>query len=153
MPTVTVKLMRLRQAPRKVRLLVDLIRGKHVKVAEAQLMAVPKRAALPVAKLLKSAEVAAGDHGLNVEHLWVATATVDQGSALKRRMINSRGRGSMVKKFFSHITLTVSDNAPKGRPDALKAKTKTEARRTKPSPETKSVEEASTEVSAPVASE
>lgn len=115
MAAVTVTLMRLRQAPRKVRLVVDLVRGKKVADAEAQLMALPKRAAGPVAKLLKSAEAAAKDRGLTTSNLWIQGAFCDQGAALKRRQLNSRGRASMIKKFYSHVTLTVSDDAPKGR--------------------------------------
>lgn len=131
MSAVTVKLMRLRQAPRKVRLVVDLIRGTRVRDAEAQLMALPKRAALPVAKLLKSAETAAKEQGLDTNALWISTAFCDQGSALKRRQINSRGRASMVKKFYSHITLTVTDVTPKGRAGATKKSMKSEVRNPK----------------------
>lgn len=128
MSAVTVKLMRLRQAPRKVRLVVDLIRGTRVRDAEAQLMALPKRAALPVAKLLKSAETAAKEQGLDTNALWITAAFCDQGSALKRRQINSRGRASMVKKFYSHITLTVTDDALKGRKSAkVKKNAKTQS--------------------------
>lgn len=115
MAAITVKLMRLRQAPRKVRLVIDLVRGQRLAVARAQLAALPKRAAQPVNKLLASAENAATARGLDNNALWIKTVTCDQGAALKRRRLNSRGRSSLVKKFYSHVTLTVSDDKQKGK--------------------------------------
>lgn len=122
MTTVTVKLNRLRMAPRKVRLVIDLVRGLKVAAAKAQLAALPNRAAQAVAKLLKSAEAAAKDRGLATESLWISRVVCDQGPALKRRQISSRGRASLIKKFYSHVTLSVSDEAPKGRAQRRQSK-------------------------------
>ena len=111
MSVVTVKIQRLRQAPRKVRLIIDLVRGLRVAQARQQLAVLSKRAALPVNKLLASAAAAAKSQGLDGDALWIKTVSCDQGTALKRRRLNSRGRASLVKKFYSHVTLTVSDEA------------------------------------------
>ena len=113
MASVTVRLSNLRQATRKVRLVTDLIRGQETKQALAQLAVLPKRAALPVAKLMKSGVAAAKQQGLADDQLWVREIRTDQGPALKRRLINSRGRSSLMKKFTTHITLTLSEDSSK----------------------------------------
>lgn len=116
MAEITVKLRFLRQAPRKVRLITDLIRGRQVQDALIQLSVMEQRAANPVRKLLLSGIAAARTQGLDQDALKIVTILADQGPALKRRLINSRGRASMVKKFMSHVTLTLSDKQPgKGR--------------------------------------
>ncbi len=114
MAHVTVRLHFLRQATRKVRLVTDLIRGRAADLAINQLAFLPKRAALPVAKLLKSGVAAAKERGLG-DDLWISQVLTDQGPALKRRLINSRGRSSQLKKFTTHIVLTLSDVKQKTR--------------------------------------
>lgn len=109
MAEVTVKLRYLRQAPRKVRFVIDVIRGYQAAAALDQLRVMPQTAAHPVRKLLVSALAAARGQGLNEETLKITRLSCDQGSALKRRRLNSRGRASLVKKFTSHITLTLAD--------------------------------------------
>lgn len=109
MADVTVKLNHFRQAPRKIRLVIDLIRGSKVEAALNSLAVLPKRAALPIRKLLQSAVAAAKSRDLTLTDLRISSATCDQGPALKRRRINARGRSSQVKKFLSHVTLTISD--------------------------------------------
>lgn len=110
MARVTVRLRYLRSAPRKVRLITDLIRGAIAQAALTQLAVVPKRAAQPVRKLLVAGLAAARDKGLKDTDIWIEAVRTDQGPALKRRRLNSRGRASQVKKFTTHITLTLSDN-------------------------------------------
>ena len=73
-----------RQAPRKVRLVTDLIKGKKVEAAQAELSFLPKRAALPILKLLNSAIAnAEKDGGANKENLFIKNILVDKGHSLE----------------------------------------------------------------------
>lgn len=96
-----------RQSPRKVRLVVDVIRGKSVEEALGALRFVEKRAADPVAKVLKSAVANAKEAGLDVQKLKVTHVSVDKGVTLKRFMPRARGSASRINKRSSHITVTV----------------------------------------------
>ena len=111
------KLRYLRITPRKVRVVADLIRGKNVNQALAQLAFVEKRAAEPVAKLLRSAvanaEQHAKDKALDVDALHVKELMVDQGPSLRRYMPRAMGRAFKVLKKTSHISLTITDEKPK----------------------------------------
>ena len=111
------KLRYLRITPRKVRVVADLIRGKNVNQALAQLAYVEKRAAEPVAKLLRSAvanaEQANKDQSLDVDRLLVKQLMVDQGPSLRRYMPRAMGRAFKVLKKTSHVSLTISDENPK----------------------------------------
>ena len=115
----TAKLRYLRITPRKVRVVADLIRGQNVNQALAQLAYVEKRAAEPVAKLLRSAvanaEQAAKDQSLDVDRLLVKELMVDQGPSLRRYMPRAMGRAFKILKKTSHISLTISDETPKKR--------------------------------------
>ena len=106
----------LRITPRKVRVVADLIRGKKVGAALAQLAYVEKRAAEPLAKLLRSAvanaEQASKDKSLDVDTLRVKELMVDQGPSLRRFMPRAMGRAFKVLKKTSHISLTISDEKP-----------------------------------------
>ena len=110
----TATLRYLRITPRKVRVVADLIRGKNVSAALAQLAFVEKRAAEPVAKLLRSAvanaEVASKNQ-VDVDQLRVKSLMVDQGPSLRRYMPRAMGRAFKILKKTSHIALTVSDEA------------------------------------------
>ena len=110
----TATLRYLRITPRKVRAVADLIRGKNVSAALAQLAFVEKRAAEPVAKLLRSAvanaEVASKNQ-VDVDRLRVKSLMVDQGPSLRRFMPRAMGRAFKVLKKTSHIALTISDEA------------------------------------------
>lgn len=96
-----------RQSPRKVRLVADLIKGKRVSEAFTQLKNLPKRAALPIEKLLASAVANAKVAGINTEDLNVLNVTVDEGIVLKRSMPRARGSASRINKRTSHIMLTL----------------------------------------------
>jgi large subunit ribosomal protein L22 len=115
----TASLRYLRITPRKVRVVADLIRGKNVNQALAQLAYVEKRAAEPLAKLLRSAvanaEQAAKDQSLDVDRLLVKELMVDQGPSLRRFMPRAMGRAFKILKKTSHISLTISDETPKKR--------------------------------------
>jgi len=112
----TASLRYLRITPRKVRVVADLIRGKNVSQALAQLEYVEKRAAEPLAKLLRSA-VANADQAskgqLDVDTLHVKELMVDQGPSLRRYMPRAMGRAFKILKKTSHISLTISDEKPK----------------------------------------
>lgn len=99
-----------RIAPRKVRLVVDLIRGKQVGEAVAILRHTPKAASLVVEKVLKSA-VANAEHNydLDINSLVVSEVFVDEGPTLKRFRPRAQGRASAINKRTSHITLVVSE--------------------------------------------
>lgn len=104
--SVKVHLRNLRTAPRKVRLVVDLIRGLQVEEAMEQLRYMPKRAAVPVMKLLESAIAAAqNDHKLNKEDLFISKVTVDDGATLKRSMPHAMGRAFPILKRTSSVTI------------------------------------------------
>ncbi|MFO7172000.1 MAG: 50S ribosomal protein L22 [Bacillota bacterium] len=104
----------IRIAPRKCRVVIDLIRGKSVKEAETILRFVPKRAAKPILKVLKSA-VANAEHNYNMnpENLVVAKAYVDQGPTLKRWHPRMRGQAFPILKRTSHITVVVAEKEGK----------------------------------------
>ncbi|MCE5235302.1 MAG: 50S ribosomal protein L22 [Clostridiaceae bacterium] len=95
-----------RISSRKVKIVVDLIRGKSVKEAEAILMFTPKAASEPVAKLLKSAVANAENNlDLSADTLYVAEAFANQGPTLKRFTPRAQGRATPIRKRSSHITI------------------------------------------------
>jgi large subunit ribosomal protein L22 len=99
-----------RIAPRKVRLVVDLIRGKAVGEAIAILRHTPKTASPVVEKLLKSA-IANAEHNydMDVNNLYIEKVFVDEGATLKRFRPRAQGRASAINKRTSHITIVVSE--------------------------------------------
>jgi large subunit ribosomal protein L22 len=104
-----------RIAPRKVRLVVDLIRGKRVGEALAILKHTPKAASPIVEKVLNSAIANAGhNYNMDVENLVVSKAFVDQGPTLKRFRPRAQGRAFRIHKRTSHITIVVSDEKKEG---------------------------------------
>jgi len=99
-----------RIAPRKVRLVVDLIRGKSIGEAYSILKNTPKRSSLVVEKLLKSA-VANAEHNyqLEQENLIVKEVFVGEGKTMKRMQPHAQGRAFQILKRTSHIYLTVAE--------------------------------------------
>ncbi|GBG55992.1 50S ribosomal protein L22 [bacterium BFN5] len=99
-----------RIAPRKVRIVMDLIRGKNIGEALAILKYTPKVGAEVIEKVLKSA-VANAEHNndMNVDKLYVAAAYVDQGPTLKRIHPRSRGQAFKILKRSSHVTVVVKE--------------------------------------------
>ncbi len=96
-----------RISSRKVRIVIDLIRGKQVSEALAILKFTPKSASPVVEKLLKSAIANAEYKGLNKDDLYVAEVYADQGPTLKRMMPRAKGSGAMILKRSSHITVVL----------------------------------------------
>lgn len=104
----------LRMAPRKVRLVADAIRGKRVPEAEIALRFLARRAAEPMAKLLKAA-VADAKENFQVtqpEALVVSRIMVDGGPTLKRSRPRAMGRAFAIRKHTSHVTLILESREP-----------------------------------------
>ncbi|OIO55413.1 MAG: 50S ribosomal protein L22 [Alphaproteobacteria bacterium CG_4_10_14_0_2_um_filter_63_37] len=100
----------IRMSPTKIRPVADLVRGKKVDVALAELAHNPKTAARIIRKVLLSAMANAENNlGLDVDRLMVSTIAIDQGPTLKRFMARARGRGSRILKRTSHITVAVAE--------------------------------------------
>ncbi len=102
-----------RQAPRKVRLVAGLIRGKNVEVAMAQLDFLAKRGASPIKKLLLSAVANAKQKGIEKENLFIKELMVDKGVTMKRMMPAAMGTGHRINKRTSHITLVLAEKVEK----------------------------------------
>jgi len=114
---IKVKLSNFRTSPRKVRQLIDLVRGKNVKEAQAILLFTVNKSSPVVLKLLNSA-VAGVTHDLHLDEssLFISKITVDEGPKLKRWHPMSRGRAYPIIKRSSHIALTLSDKRAKQTP-------------------------------------
>ena len=100
----------LRIAPRKARLVIDLIRGKSVVEADKILANINKEAARMSRKVLVSAVANAENNmGLKKESLFVKEAIVNEGQTMKRMKFGSRGHVDPIKKRTSHIRIVVSE--------------------------------------------
>lgn len=111
METSTAKLSNYRQAPRKVRIVADLIRGKGAQHAINLLSVLPKRAGEPMMKLVQSAVANAKD--VSAADLYISSIQVNGGIVFKRMMPRARGRGAQILKRTSHITLALSKKVAK----------------------------------------
>ena len=99
-----------RISPRKVKIVLDLIRGKDVETAMAILKYTPKSACEYLEKLLKSAVAnAENNYGMNKEDLIVSECFVCPGPILKRIMPRAQGRAFRINKRTSSVTLVVSE--------------------------------------------
>ena len=99
-----------RIAPRKVRVVMNLIRGKNVAEAFAILKFTPKVGAEAIEKVLRSAVAnAENNFDMDVDKLYVSTCFVDQGPTLKRIHPRSRGQAFKILKRTSHITVAVDE--------------------------------------------
>lgn len=108
----TARLRSLRMSPRKVRLLIDAIRGKKIADALTFLRFSKKDAARPVLKLLESAAANADhNHAILKETLVVKEAFADGGPTLHRSMPRAFGRASEIRKRTSHITIVLEGDA------------------------------------------
>lgn len=117
-----------RVAPRKARLVVDLIRGHPAEEAINILRFTTKQASKAVLKVLTSAVANAKQNAkVSEEALFVSKAYVDQGPTLKRFRPRAMGRASRIRKRTSHITIVVAEKLPKEVPKAAKGKKATEA--------------------------
>ncbi|AKT53385.1 MULTISPECIES: 50S ribosomal protein L22 [Selenomonas] len=100
----------IRIAPRKVRIVMNLVRGKSVADALAILKFTPKVGADAVEKVLRSAIAnAENNFDMDVDRLFISSAFVDQGPTLKRIHPRSRGQAFKILKHTSHITVAVNE--------------------------------------------
>ena len=101
-----------RISPYKVRIVLDIIRGKDYKTAVAILENTPKSASEPIKKVLMSAGANAENNlGMSKDNLFVAACYADQGPTLKRVMPRAQGRAFRILKRTSHITVILDARA------------------------------------------
>jgi len=96
------------QSPRKVRLVANLVKGKPVGKALEALEFLPKKAGMPVAKLIKSAMANAKNRGEKPEGMKVKSIVVENAGVLKRYMPRAMGRASLIHKRRSRVILTIA---------------------------------------------
>jgi large subunit ribosomal protein L22 len=97
-----------RMSPRKVKLVVDMVRGRSIDEALTLLTYSTKAAARPVAKVIKSAAANAEEnYGLSSDELYIAEIYADEGPTLKRGRIGARGRFKPILKRSTHITVVL----------------------------------------------
>ena len=133
---IRVQLNDIRTAPRKSRLVVDLVRNKHLQEARNILHFTTNKTAASILKLLNSAAASAvNDMKLQEDNLFISKITVDEGPKLKRSHPMSRGRAYPIIKRTSRIALTLSEVKPtqrnekpvkvvKAKPEITEAKVK-----------------------------
>jgi large subunit ribosomal protein L22 len=109
---VTAKAKFVRTAPRKARMVTELVKGKGVGEALNILAFTKKAPAKIVAKLLKSA-VANADQvkSVDIDQLFIKRISVDQGPTMKRFRPRAMGRATMIRKRMSHITVVLEDSS------------------------------------------
>lgn len=109
-PVATAKATYIRIAPRKVQIVLDLIRNQPADKAMAILKYTPKAACEPLMKLLKSAMAnAENNNNMDTSRLYVAECSVSQGPTLKRIRPRAQGRAFRINKKTSHISLVLKE--------------------------------------------
>lgn len=133
MKDIHAQLRYLRMSPRKVRLVIDAIRGLHVDLAEQQLSFSRKAAARPVLKLLRSA-IANAQNNFQVQRkeLYVKTVFADGGPTLKRFRPRAMGASAPIRKRTSHITIVLVDRTEDTSKNALAAEQPLQASQKEP---------------------
>ncbi len=97
-------------SPRKVRLVIDRVRGLQAEEALALLKFMPQAAALPVSKVIASAAANAEENlGLNRDELFVKEIRADEGPRRQWRRFGARGRFKPITRRSSHITVVLSE--------------------------------------------
>jgi large subunit ribosomal protein L22 len=105
---IIAKLKNLRIAPRKVRLLANLIRGKNLNEAQSLLTFSFKKAVMPMKKLLDQALAnAENNFQLDADTLYISEIKVDEGQKIKRWRARAKGRAAAIQKKRSHITVVL----------------------------------------------
>jgi len=100
----------IRLSPRKVRLVVDQIRGKGVEEALNILKFTPQRSAALVSKTLRAAVAnAESSQSVDVDRLYVKRVAVDEGGMWKRFMPRAMGRATRIRKRLSHVTVVLDE--------------------------------------------
>lgn len=98
----------IKTAPRKIRVVLDAVRGLPLEIALAKLHLSSTQASKDVYSTLYAAGAAAKDRGLVSENLIISRAICDEGPRLKRRIMISRGRARPIQKQLAHIRITVA---------------------------------------------
>ena len=99
-----------RIAPRKVKIVCDLIRGKDVGEAAAIINNTPKAASELLIKLLKSAVAnAENNNGMDISKLYVEECYANKGPTMKRNRPRAQGRAYRIEKRMSHITIVLNE--------------------------------------------
>lgn len=100
----------IRISSRKIKIVLDLIRGKNVGEALNILQFTPKAASKPVEKLLRSAAAnAENNYDMDLENAYVAEIQANQGPTLKRFRARAQGRGAQILKRTSHISVVLKE--------------------------------------------
>jgi large subunit ribosomal protein L22 len=102
-----------RQAPRKTRLVTEMVKGKSVVDALTALKFLDKRAATPIAKLIASAVANAEKQGEDARQLYIQNITVNKGIVLKRAMPRAMGRSAPIRHRMSHLSVTLGKGTGK----------------------------------------
>ena len=132
-----------RISPRKVQIVLDLIRGQSAEKAAAILKFTPKAASEPLAKLLKSAVANAENaENLRANDLYVSQIFVDEGVTARRFRARAKGQGARIMKRASHITAVVEPLAGKGEGIPMPKQAVTKRFETTPVKPTRSAESA-----------
>jgi large subunit ribosomal protein L22 len=112
---VRAQLRHVRMGARKARLVADLVRGRRCSEALALLQTSPRRAARPIAKLIRSALANAEEKnarrqaGFDVDQLYVKTITVDQATHMWRIRPRAMGRATWIRRHQSHIRVVLDE--------------------------------------------
>lgn len=113
----------LKMSPRKVRLVVDLVRGLEINKALGQLKFSQKIATKPLAKLIDSAVAnAVNNYELDKDNLFIKAIRVDEGKTLHRWTPKAHGRATPIRKRSSHIHITLAEIKDSGKKEAKKQK-------------------------------
>ncbi len=115
------------QAPRKTRLVTELVKGKTVVAALTSLQFLDKRAAGPIAKLIKSAAANAEKQGEDARTLVIQNITVNKGLVAMRSMPRAFGRSSPIRHRTSHIAVTLGKGKVRKAPKTKAAVKKTQS--------------------------
>ncbi len=109
MPSIQARARFLHIAPRKLRIVADLVRGEPVASAATTLRFTPNRGAKVLDRVLRSA-IANAEHNaaLDAESLYVSRILVDEGPTLKRFQPRAMGRAGRIRKRTSHLTVEVA---------------------------------------------
>ena len=103
-----------RQAPRKVRLVATLLRGKSIEAADNELANLPKKSSLPLRKLLASAVAnAINNQQANPALLYIKEIRVDKGLVMKRFRPGAHGIAYPIRRMSSHIEIKLGEKEPK----------------------------------------
>ena len=113
----------LRMSPRKARLVVDVVRKARTSKALDQLAFLNKKAAFPIAELLKSAIAnAVNNYDLDKDNLCIKSIRVDEGKTLKRWMPKAHGRATVIRKRACHIEIILGEIKDSGQKTAKSQK-------------------------------